>query len=227
MKRTWGIPAILAVLAGVGAVRLSAAADDDGFISLFNGKDLSGWKTFVGGKADPDPVTGGEASTKTFFVKEGAIVVSGSPAGYFYTDKSFKNYVLRFDWRFKRPENLVDDEKFLGNSGLLVHIQPPQKVWPRSIEVQGMNKNHGMLLTVSGAKQVGKFTFNGAALKKARKPVGEWNTTEVTTQDGKITAKVNGTPISSGKGDLTEGPFGFQSEGAELYFKNIKIKVID
>jgi len=218
MKRTWGTAAILAVLAGVGAVRYGAAADDDGFVSLFNGNDLSGWKTFVGGKANPD---------KTFFVKEGAIVVSGSPGGYFYTDKSFKNYVLRFDWRFKRQENLVDDEKFLGNSGLLVHIQPPQKVWPRSIEVQGMNKNHGMLLTVSGAKQVGKFTFNGIALKKARKPVGEWNTTEVTTQDGKITAKVNGTPISSGKGDLTEGPFGFQSEGAELYFKNIKIKVLE
>jgi hypothetical protein len=218
MRHTWGLAAVLAVLAGITGLRGSAAAGDDGFVSLFNGKDLAGWKTFVGGK--------GKAA-KTFYVEDGAIIVSGSPAGYFYTDKSYKNYVLRFDWRYKRPDSLVDDEKFNGNSGLLMHIQPPQKIWPKSIEVQGMNRNHGMLIPVSGAKIIGKSTFEGAALKKIRKPVGEWNTTEVTSQDGGITAKVNGTLISSGKGNLTEGPFGFQSEGAELHFKNIKIKVLD
>ena len=41
-----------------------------------------------------------------------------------------------------------------------------------------------------------------------------------------ITAKINGTPVSSGKSDLTEGMIGFQSEGAEIHFRNIKIKQI-
>jgi hypothetical protein len=216
MKRTWCIVTALAVVASFSVLRGGARAGADGFVSLFNGKDLSGWKTLVSGKADPD---------KTFFVKDGVIVVSGNPAGYFYTDKSFKNYVLRFDWRYKRPADLTDEEKFGGNSGLLVHIQLPHKVWPKCVEVQGENRTHGNIFAIGGAK--GKFTFDRKALKKVRNPVGDWNTTEVICEDGAITSKVNGTQVSTGKGDLTKGPFGFQSEGAELHFKNIKIKVLE
>lgn len=194
----------------------SLAADDDGFKELFNGKDMSGWKTILSGKGDPD---------KTFKVEDGAIIVTGNPAGYFYTDKSFKNYVLRYDWRFKRPKGLKDDEKFGGNSGLLVHITGKHTVWPKCVEVQGENRTHGNIFAINGAK--GNFKFNPSALKGARKSVGEWNTTEVICKDGAITSKVNGVEVSTGKGDLTEGPFGFQSEGAEIHFKNIKIKTLE
>jgi hypothetical protein len=212
MKRIWvTVPLLGALVAWLG---MSRAGEGD-FKSLFNGKNFDGWK-FEVGKADPE---------KTFMVKKGVIVVTGHPNGYFYTDKSYKNYVLRFDWRYKRPKDLEDDEKFNGNSGLLVHIQEPHKVWPKCVEVQGMNKEHGRIFALGKAE--GKFTFNAKALKEARKPVGEWNTTEVLVKDGAITSKVNGTQISTGKGDLTEGPFGLQSEGAEIHFKNIKIKVLD
>jgi hypothetical protein len=211
MKRIGGIAAVIGLgLAWFGA---RASAGDGGFVSLFNGKNLDGWKT-VPAKAE-----------KTFTVDEGIIVVSGRPNGYFYTDKSYKNYILRFDWRYKRPAGLEDDEKFSGNSGLLVHIQEPHKVWPKCIEVQGENRTHANIFAIGGAK--GSFKFDQAALRKVRKPVGEWNTTEVLVKDGAITSKVNGTQISTGKGNLTEGPFGFQSEGAEIHFKNIKIKVLE
>jgi uncharacterized protein (TIGR03000 family) len=186
---------------------------DAGFVALFNGKDLSGWKTVP------------EKAENTFTVKDGMIVVSGNPNGYFYTDKSYQNYVLKFDWRYKRPAGLEDEKKFLGNSGLLYHIQEPHKVWPKSIEVQGMNRDHGVLIPVSGARLANQ-KFDRPALEKARHPVGEWNTTEVTIKDGSVTAKVNGVQVSSGNYDLPGGPFGFQSEGAELHFKNIVIKTL-
>jgi hypothetical protein len=212
MKR---ICVVVALLAAVVMWLGSSRAGESGFKDLFNGKNFEGWK-FELGKADPE---------KTFKVEKSIIVVSGRPNGYFYTDKSYKNYILRFDWRYKRPKGLEDDEKFGGNSGLLVHIQEPHKVWPKCVEVQGMNKEHGRIFAIGGAS--GKFSFNAKALKDARKPVGEWNTTEVLVKDGAITSKVNGTPIASGKGELSVGPFGFQSEGAEIHFKNIKIKVLD
>ena len=212
MKRIWGSVALFgALLACLGMSR----AGEKGFKSLFNGKNFDGWK-FEIGKGDPE---------KTFMVHNGVIVVSGHPNGYFYTDKSYKNYIVRFDWRYKRPKGLEDDEKFNGNSGLLVHIQEPHKVWPKCVEVQGMNKEHAKIFAIGGAK--GKFSFDAKALKDARKPVGEWNTTEAIVKDGAITSKVNGVTISTGKSNLTEGPFGFQSEGAEIHFKNIKIKVLD
>ncbi|MBM3996049.1 MAG: DUF1080 domain-containing protein [Planctomycetes bacterium] len=195
-------------------------AGGDKWINLFNGKDLAGWKTNVFGKDQG----------KTFTVEQDYIKVSGNPGGYFYTEKSYKNYVLSFDWRYKRPDNLDDEAKFSGNSGLLVHIQAHGKGWPNSLEVQGENRNHASFIAIKGkeGKDVGltNVKFDKKTLEKVRKPVGQWNTTEVTINNGDVAVKVNGTPISSAKFALNEGPFGFQSEGAELHFKNIKIKLL-
>jgi len=200
------VPAFLACAAIVGVAtaqnRSAAQADAAGFVELFNGKDLSGWKI--------EPAK----AEKAFSVTEGAIVVKGSPAGYFYTEKSYKNYVLHYDFKFIKD----------GNSGLLVHITGGHKVWPKSVEVQGMQKDHGHIFAIGGAK--GTFKTDRAAQKKAIK-IGEWNSVEITSRDGELTSKVNGIQVSTGKSDLTEGQFGFQSEGTELQFKNIKIKVLD
>jgi hypothetical protein len=196
-------------------VSQATAGGDKGFVDLFNGKDLTGWKYIP------------EKASKTYTVEDGYIKVSGNPNGYFYTDKSYKNYDLKFDWRYKRPAGLEDDKKFNGNSGLLAHIQLPHKVWPTSLEIQGMNKTHGSFIPIGG-KAVGlsDVKFDQKTLDKVRHKVGEWNTTEVTINNGMVTVKVNGTQVNSGKFTLPEGPFGFQSEGAELHFKNIKIKVL-
>ncbi len=200
----------------VWLVHQSPAGDDKDFKDLFNGKNLEGWKIH------PDKLD------KTFSVEDGHIKVSGKPSGYFYTAKSYKNYILKFDWRYKRPDNLEDDKKFNGNSGLLVHIKEPHKVWPVSLEIQGANGSHASFIPIGG-KDVGVTDnkFDKAALEKARHKVGEWNTTEASIKNGDVVVKVNGTQVSSCKFTLPEGPFGFQSEGAELHFKNIKIKVLD
>jgi hypothetical protein len=197
--------AVLALGAASALLGSAVVAGDAGFKDLFNGKDLSGWHVIVGGKKEPG---------KTFTVKDGVIVVSVSPNGYFYTDKSYKNYVLTFDWKFIKD----------GNSGLLVHIQGEHKVWPKSIEVQGQQSSHGHIFAIQGAK--GAFKTDKEAQKQAIKKC-EWNTTEVTVKNGEVTSKINGKQVSTGKGDLMECPFGFQSEGTELHFKNIKIKVLD
>jgi hypothetical protein len=218
---TWFVGlAVAALLAGsVLLVPMASAADkeDEGFVALFNGKDLKGFKTILA-DANADP-------GKTWTVQDDFLLCTGNPNGYFYTDKSYKNYVLRYDWRYKRPADLTDESKFLGNSGCLVHIQEPHKVWPKCVEVQGMNRDHGKLLFLQ-CKKIDE-NFDRAAKDKATKPVGEWNTTEITcAADGSISAKINGTPVSSGKCDLTEGQIGWQSEGAEIHFRNIKIKEI-
>jgi hypothetical protein len=215
MFRTFWIIACAALATGLGALASPAPAagdKDKGFVELFNGKDMTGWKFFP------------EKLEKVIKVEDGMIVVPGNPAGYFYSDKSYKTYTLRYDWQYKRPAGLEDDKKFGGNSGLLVHIQK-HNVWPTSLEIQGMNRDHGSFIGI-GIK-VKDYKFDRAALDKARHKVGEWNTTEAVIKDGTATSAVNGTPVASGKFDLTEGPFGFQSEGAEIHFKNIRIKVME
>jgi hypothetical protein len=191
-----------------------ADKDDEGFQDLFNGKDFTGWKTVLVGNTDPD---------KTWSVKDGVIICTGHPNGYFYTEKSYKNYVFRYDWRYKRPEGLKAEKDFKGNSGCLIHIQEPHKVWPKCVEVQGENLRHGILIFINNKKIESKY--DQKTKDQVTHPVGEWNTTEIICKDdGSIVAKINGTEVSSGKGELTEGQIGFQSEGAEIHFRNIKIK---
>jgi hypothetical protein len=191
-----------------------ASAGDKGgkeFAKLFNGKDFTGWIKVGADRTDP------------WSVKDGVIVCTGKPNGYLKTDKSYKNYVLRYDWMYKRPSGLQDDKSFTGNSGCLVHIQPPDKVWPKCVEVQGMNQKHAMIFVV-GDKKAGKFSDDDAARWRALRPVGEWNTTEIISKDGMLTSKINGVEIATGKSTLTEGPIGFQSEGAEIHFRNLVIR---
>jgi hypothetical protein len=205
---------LLGALVAAAALTVTLAAqtpaDDKDFKPLFNGKTMDGFKF--------EP----EGLEKVIRVEDGVIIVPGKPNGYFYTDKSYKNYVLRYDWRYARPKDLKEDAKFGGNSGLLVHIQPPHKVWPRCVEVQGMNRDHGNIFAIGGAK--GNFKKFADAQQKAIKPVGEWNTTEVTSENGRLSSKVNGVLVSEGTGELMEGPIGWQSEGAEIHFRNIRIK---
>jgi 3-keto-disaccharide hydrolase len=198
-------------LAAFAAAAGVASAGPGGFTKLFNGKDMSDF-TLVG------------VTPATFKVENGVIICSGQPNGYFATRKSYRNYVLKFDWRYARPANLQNDAAFGGNSGLLIHIAGEHKVWPKCIEVQLMNKDAGNIFGL-GAKVNGKK--DAAAQAKAIKPVGEWNSEEVICQDGKITAKINGIVVAEGTdADPAEGPIGWQSEGAEIHFRNLEIKEI-
>jgi hypothetical protein len=186
---------------------------ENGFKPLFNGKNFAGWK-FELGKADPE---------KTYHIKKTVIICTGQPNGYFYTAKKYKNYVIRYDWKYVKPP---EGKKSSYNSGLLIHIHPPQKVWPKCVEVQGANANHGVLYFLECKKLASKY--DQETKNKVTKPIGQWNTTEATCRaDGSITAKINGTEVSSGKSDLTEGQIGFQSEGAEIHFRNIRIKQLE
>ena len=225
MTRTLRLAAFATLAVGLAALASSAHAggkkvekkSDDGFTDLFNSKDLTGWKTFLqekDKKADPK---------KAFVVEDGELHVPGFPFGYLYTEKSYKApYVLRYSWTYPKDQ----PEKTTMNSGCLIHIQEPHKVWPHSVEPQVRYKDHGKLFFIGfpkGAKT--EQMFDEEAQKKAIKPSHEWNTTEVTAKaDGGIEVRINGQLVNTGKSELTSGPIGFQSEGARIHFKDIEIK---
>ncbi len=187
--------------------------DETGFTPLFNGKDMSGWRFEFAGKV-PDPGQGISA-------KDGIIVCTGTPNGYMHTEKSYKEFTLRFDWRYVKPEGMDDESKFKGNSGYLLWIQA-HKVWPKSLEVQGMFRDVAGIIPL-GVKA--KFETDAEARKKARKPLGEWNAMEIVAKGGTVVVNLNGAKISTvTECDVKEGPIGFQSEGAEIHWRNIRIR---
>lgn len=220
-RRRLSFAAGLAALAGTFVLSQAAGAGE-GWTPLFNGKDLKGWSFEVRQdkkskeKADP---------TKAFTVKDGEIQITGEPWGYMYSKKSLKNYVLSYTWTF--PKN--QPEKTTMNTGLLIHIQKPHKVWPHSVEPQGRYMDHGKIFFIGfNKKQKTMQEFDAEGQKKALKPSHEWNTTEVTARgDGSFEVRINGQLINKGSSSLTEGPIGFQSEGSRFHIKEIKMKKLN
>lgn len=205
-------------LAAAAAVALGGAlkADDDsdsGFAPIVRGDD-PGQFELVGIGPDAIKIEGGE------------VRVSGRPNGYFATKAAYRNYILTFEWMYERPDGLESDARFRGNSGVLLHIAAPHKVWPRCIEAQLFQPDAGHLFAVNGAK------FNGRkdaeAQKRAIKPAGQWNVERITSRDGSLTCAINGVAVSSGDGaEPDRGPIAWQSEGAPIRFRNLKIKAAD
>lgn len=162
----------------------------------------------------------------TITVQDGEVRLTGKPNGYFATKKSYKNYVLKFEWMYERPAGLENEATFNGNSGLLVHIAGDHKVWPKCVEVQLANKDAGNIFAIGGAKFTGKK--DAESQKKAIKPVGQWNVEEVTCKDGEIVCKINGVEVAKGTGATPDaGPIGWQSEGAPIRFRNLTIQTLD
>jgi hypothetical protein len=192
------------------ALAAAVFAQSAGFTRLSEVKDL-GEFTLVG-------VTDGN-----FRVQSGVIAASGKGSGYFATKKSYRNYVLRFDWKYARPEGLQRDADFDGASGVLLHITGEHRVWPKAVQVQLYNRDAGSIFGVGGAKARG--TRDPAAQASAVKPVGEWNAEEITSQDGRIVCKINGVVVSeASNAEVKEGPIGWQYKGAEIHFRNIEVK---
>lgn len=193
---------------------------------LFNGKDLSGWYTFIPHKDESiDPRSDPK---KVFQVEDGIIHVSGEEFGCLLTEKEYENYhlTLEFKWGEKKyppRENAVRD------SGVLLHCVGPDKVWPKSIECQIQEHDCGDFWLVDGTSlTVDDEAHTGGRIvkkKDAEKPNGEWNTVEVVCDGDKITNIVNGEVVNEGHASsVTKGKILLQSEGAEVFFRNVKLK---
>jgi hypothetical protein len=199
----------LALLAGLRA----RAGEGEGFVPLVRGDDPAQFE-LVGISPESIRIEGGE------------VRLTGTPPGYFATRTAYRNYMLRFDWRFERPDGLTTDDRFSGNSGVLLHIEPPGKVWPRSIEVQLFPGDAGHVFAIAGARFEG--TADPEAQSRALRPVGQWNQAVITCRDGSIISALNGVVVSRGRhASPDRGPLGWQSEGAPVRFRNLLLKPLD
>jgi hypothetical protein len=192
----------------------SAAVTPSAKTELFNGKDTVGWVVFP------------EAGKDSWSIKDGILACVGKPSGFLRTEKSYKQYRFTVEWRFTKP----------GNTGVVVHMTPPDAVWPKSIECQGMHKNQGDFYFWNGAtlsggtelkdKKSGKI--RGYRLGKqadAEKPAGEWNTFTTVCDGNTVTILVNGKEVNKATGtNLSEGFIGLQVEGGAFEVKRCTLE---
>lgn len=212
----WRLP-LVAGLVGVGLSAAPLAAEEAEWVSLFNGRDLAGWTTFL----DPTKKVKPE---QVWQVKDGVIICQGRPAGYLLSEGEYENYVLEFEWRWGGQG---------GNSGCFVHVVGENKIWPKGVEAQLMADHAGDFWLVDGfqlkidpARKDPNSDRHWFRTKDGvEKPKGEWNHYRVVCDGATVTLFVNGQEVNAGtEAELTKGRILFQSEGAEIHFRNIRVK---
>lgn len=200
------------------SLTLRGAELEPGFVSLFNGRDLSGW---VNVNCAPD----------TFTVRDGVIYSTGLPTGLLRSEQQYENFILELEWRHLQAG---------GNAGLFVWSAPltaPGTPFARAIEVQildGRNSanatSHGDVFAIHGSTMTPDRPHPGGWARCLPsefrcQPAGQWNHYRVTCNDGTIKLAVNGKEVSGGTGcNYRQGYLCLESEGGPAEFRNLRLK---
>jgi hypothetical protein len=250
----------------------SSSVQDSGWQSLFNGKDLSGWDTYLGPVYDTIlkrtgsvPIGLNFDPSNVFTVvklrDDNVIRISGENFGGISTTREFENFHLQLQFRWGELK-WAPRKNAKKDSGLMYHAVGPHGAdggnWMRSHEFQIQAGDCGDYWACAGAiadvkarkEGEGNYIYdeNGSILtfstvstygrncKKypdAEKPDGEWNTldlycfgnTSVHVVNGVVNMIINNSRQFKGDKEvpLTKGKIQIQSEGSEIFYRNIKI----
>ncbi len=189
---------------------------EQGFESVFNGKDLSGW-------AGP---------VENYEVVDGAIQCKAGKGGTLYTEAEYEDFIVRLE--FKVPEG--------GNNGLAIRYPGTgNPAYDAMCELQVLDNDAEKYATLDERQYHGGAYGLAAAHRGYLRPVGQWNYQEVTVKGSTVKVELNGTVILDtdlSKVDmkkvmagtphpgigLKKGHFGFAGHNDPVAFRNIAIK---
>jgi hypothetical protein len=228
------IQTLLAILGLAAFMPLSAIAQETaintppkGFVALFNGKDLTGWKGLAGkggspierAKLSPEELkreqeAADERMRSAWSVKDGVLVFNGK-GDSLCTAKDYGDFELYCDWKIEKD----------GDSGIYLRGTPQVQIWdPETKAASGVGSG-GLY---NNQKNPSKPT------KVADKPIGEWNTFFIRMVGDKVTVVLNGETVvdnvvlenywNRDEPVFPTGQIELQNHGNTLYFRNIYIR---
>jgi len=188
--------------------------NDDGFKSIFNGKDYEGW----------------DGPIQNYEVNNGAIVCKKNKGGTIHTKEEYSDFVVRLE--FNLPAG--------GNNGLAIRYPGAgDTAYKGMCELQVLDNTSPRYAKLDPRQCHGSAYGMAPAHRGYLRPVGEWNYQEVTVIGSTIKVELNGTVIlhtdlskvaeymgnrpHSGKNN-TSGHFGFAGHSDPVMFRNIAIK---
>jgi hypothetical protein len=212
MKKTL-MAAVLIGLAGKGA---ATEPDAEGFVPVFNGRDLSGW-------------TG---ATQSHAVENGILYSKPDKGGNLMLEKPYADFVLRFDYLL--PSN--------GNNGVALRMkQVDGGGTANGMEIQLLDDDGDRHRKLADYQYNGSVYGIAAAKRGFLKPVGQWNAMEIRAVGPRITVVLNGEVIADkdlkdGRKPLDgkehpclhnpKGYLGFMAHHSRVGFRNIRLKEI-
>jgi hypothetical protein len=196
---------VFMALVVLGSLAAGSVSAQEGFTSLFNGKDLTGWV----------PVGTPEA----FIVKDGAIYTTGAGPypSWLRSEKQYENFILRFEYQTQGWYE----------GGVLFHAPPdgPGSRIGFKIHLRHDRDDYG-------TRSPGAIYDVAAPRSLVNLPSGQWNRYEVECDWPRLRVTLNGTLIHDINMDandvlryrLRKGFLGIQNIGCRAYFRNIQIR---
>lgn len=198
---------------------------DNGFVALFNGKDLTGWKALVGNpiaraKMSPAELEAAQkaADEKTkgdWIVKDGLLVFTGHGENL-ATTKQYGDFEMFVDWKIT-PQ---------GDAGIYLRGTPQVQIWDTTRRDAGAQVGSGGLY--NNQKNPSK------PLSVADNKIGEWNTFHIIMKGEKVTVYLNGILVTDNTTlenywDKTQPIFAkeqieLQAHGTYVAYRNIYLK---
>ena len=198
---------------------LPAEERQEGFVPLFNGRDMAGW-------------TG---NTNGYYAKDGKMICDPAKAGgNVYTADEYSDFTVRFEFKLTPG----------ANNGLGIRAPLSGDAAYEGMEIQILEDSHPKYAGLQPYQFHGSIYGTVPAQRDCLKPVGEWNYEEVTAKGRQVTVKVNGKTIVDADLDKastpqtmdhrdhpglkrTKGHIGFCGHGDYLEFRNIRVKTLD
>lgn len=193
-------------------------AADDGWVDVFNGKDLANWRNV-------------NCAPETWSVADGVIRCTGKPTGALIIPRMYENFEMQVEWRHMKSG---------GNAGIFIWSSPiAAKGQPflRAIKVQvldhgyGNTKSyttHGDVFPIHGSSMVPFGRHNGMRSfpsEERSTPSPEWNRYDISAKDGVLRLSVNGKEVSGGENcNWRKGYVGLESEGAPTEWRLVRIR---
>jgi hypothetical protein len=197
-----------------------ARGPENEFVPIFNGKDLTGW-TYGNKAGEGYRVKDGEGG--------GVIYCTVADGGNLYTEKEYANFVLQFDFKLT-PE---------ANNGIGIRAPLKGNAAYLGMEIQILDDTGKKYTKLHPEQYCGSIYDVVAAERGHLKPVGEWNSEEITADGRHIKVVLNGATIVDAHLDDVKDPaklakhpglqnksghIGFLGHGAEVEFRNLRVK---
>src|SRR3954469_24303446 len=151
-----------------------SATEEEGFVTLFNGKDLTGW------------VYGDNKAGKGYQVENGAVFCTEHDGGNLYTEKEYSDFVFRFDFKLEDSSN----------NGIGIRAPLKGDAAYVGMEIQILDHDDPQYKDIRPAQKHGSVYDVFAAKTGFLKPTGEWNYEEIVANGRQITVTLNGTKIT-------------------------------
>jgi 3-keto-disaccharide hydrolase len=190
-----------------------AAQPPEGFVSLFNGKDLTGWKVNQGGKMS------------VWGAKDGILFVDGRGGGWLLTEKEYGDFEVRLE--YKMPEH--------GNSG--VGLRTPDKGDPAYVGMEIQLIDDGSWKGLQEWQHTGAIYNVVPPSSLPGKPAGQWNKIVITAKGRQVKVVLNDVKIVDANLDdhkkdfekhpglkREKGHLGLQSHDGRVEFRNLFVK---